>query len=78
MLGIGLRKEVPVPKAKTETDTPGAPAPQPAEPARDALGERLRGMFQAVESAPVPEEITRLVEALEKKRRKGRRRPGDH
>ncbi|MBX7247875.1 MAG: hypothetical protein K1X35_02370 [Caulobacteraceae bacterium] len=35
----------------------------------DPVGSRLRAMFQAVESAPVPEDITRLVTALEKKRR---------
>lgn len=65
-----------VPKLKTPpegaTQTPD-PAAEP--PAVDPLGRRLRDMFQAVESAPVPDEITRLVETLEKKRSK-RRDPG--
>jgi len=36
----------------------------------DAVGEKLRAMFQAVESAPVPPELERLVQELEKKRRR--------
>ena len=35
----------------------------------DAVGEKLRAMFQAVEAAPVPFDIQRLVQNLEKKRR---------
>ena len=35
----------------------------------DAVGEKLRAMFEAVEAAPVPMDIHRLVFELEKKRR---------
>ena len=66
-----------MPKTKT---SPEASPPKPDAPeqpaAGDALGGRLREMFQAVEAAPVPDEITRLVETLEKKHRKPRRPDG--
>jgi hypothetical protein len=58
-------------RSEPEAKAPG-PETQPA-PARN-VGEKLRAMFQAVEAAPVPDEITRLVEELEHKRR-GRRKP---
>jgi hypothetical protein len=62
-------------KRKPRTRTTG-PAPPPAEADDADVGSRLRAMFQAVEAAPVPEEITRLVGELEKTRT--RRRPRSH
>ncbi len=35
----------------------------------DAVGEKLRAMFEAVEAAPVPLDIHRLIFELEKKSR---------
>ena len=48
----------------------GGKVPPPADAAGPAgdLGARLRSLFEAVEAAPVPDEISRLVIALEAKR----------
>ena len=50
-------------------------APLAGSSGSDPLGERLRDLFRAVETAPVPEEIRRLVDDLEKKRRGRGRAP---
>lgn len=48
----------------------GGETPPPADVADPApdVGARLRSLFQAVEAAPVPDEITRLVIELEARR----------
>src|SRR5687768_765008 len=58
---------------KRKLSTKGREAAAPPKPrtlaSGDAVGDKLRAMFQMVEAAPVPNEINRLVEELEKKRR---------
>jgi hypothetical protein len=63
-------------KDKARAADPAAPPPGDADGADADVGSRLRAMFEAVEAAPVPDEITRLVDELEKKRT--RRRPRSH
>jgi hypothetical protein len=59
--------------SRKKVEDEGAP-PAAGEPAAvDSLGEQLRGLFRAVETAPVPDEIQRLVADLEAKR--GKRSP---
>ena len=55
------------------TEKPRASGPQPVGRNGDELGSRLRELFDSVEQAPVPDEISRLVVELERKRRAPRR-----
>ena len=56
-------------KAEDESAPPAVGEPAAGDP----LGEQLRGLFRAVEAAPVPDKIRRLVADLEAKR--GKRSP---
>lgn len=46
-----------------------SPPPQRVLASGDAVGAKLRTMFETLQAAPVPLELTRLIQELEKRRR---------